>query len=96
MTTTPLLKDLYEHISPRYAAVWKVLGTMLGLPTGELNTIEAEYPTNFKWCCERMLEKWLDMDTTATWKKMFTAIESPAISSSQEIDKGICHNYVVK
>ena len=29
-----------------------------------------------------MLEKWLEMDTTASWDKMFRAIESPAVTIS--------------
>ena len=82
MNTTPLLKDLCEHITPQYAADWKVIGILLGLPSGELNAIEAGYPTNVKWCCNQMLEKWLDIDATATWRKLLTIIESPVISCS--------------
>ena len=81
VNTTLSLKDLYHHITPKYAADWKVIGTLLGLPSGELNAIEAGYPTNVKWCCNQMLEKWLEMDTTASWEKMLTAIESPAVTS---------------
>ena len=44
--TVPELKDLYQHITPQYAADWKVIGTLLGLPSGELKAIEAGYPTN--------------------------------------------------
>lgn len=79
MNTTPLLKDLYEYITPQYAALWRVMGTLLGLPAGELKAIEAGYPTNIKWCCDKMLEKWLEVDPTASWKKLFVAIESPAM-----------------
>ena len=81
-TTTPSLKDLYQHITPKYAADWKVLGTLLGLPTGELKAIEAGWPNNIKWCCNQMLEKWLKMDPTASWEKLRTAIESPALEES--------------
>ena len=88
VNTTPLLKDLYQHITPQYAADWKVIGTLLGLPSGELKAIEAGYPTNVKWCCNQMLEKWLEMDPTASWEKLFTVIESPAVSSGQADDKG--------
>ena len=88
MNTTPLLKDLYQCITPRYAADWEVIGTLLGLPSGELKAIEAGYPTNVKWCCNQMLKKWLEVDPTASWKKLFTAIDSPAVSSSQNDDKG--------
>ena len=66
VNTTPLLKDLYQHITPQYAADWKVIGTLLGLPSGELKAIEAGYPINVKWCCNQMLKKWLEMDTTAS------------------------------
>ena len=31
VTSTPELKDLYQHITPRYAVHWKVIGTLLGL-----------------------------------------------------------------
>ena len=82
MNTAPLLRDLYQHVTPQYAADWKVIGTLLGLPSGELNAIEAGYPTNVKWCCDQMLEKWLDLDTAASWEKLFTVIESSAVSYS--------------
>ena len=82
VNTTPLLKDLYQHITPQYAADWKVIGALLGLPSGELKAIEAGWPANVKWCCNQMLEKWLEMDTTASWEQMFTIIKSPALSCS--------------
>ena len=83
----PLLKDLYQHITPQYAVDWKVIGTLLGLPSGEMKAIEAGYPTNVKWCRNQMLEKWLKMDITASWEKLLTVIESPAVSCSAP-DKG--------
>ena len=86
MNDTPLLKDLHQHIIPQHAANWKVIGSLLGLPSGELNAIEAGWPTNVKWCCTKMLEKWLEMDPTASWEKLFTVIESQ--SSGQAVDQG--------
>ena len=56
-----------------------MIGTILGLPTEELRIIEANYPSNVKRCCNEMLEIWLKMDDSASWEKMFTAIESPAV-----------------
>lgn len=79
--TTPLLKDLYELISPNFGAEWKVIGTCLGLPIGELNIIEVNHPSNARYCCNKMLEKWLEMDPSASWEKLFTAIELPAVSN---------------
>ena len=92
---TPSLKDLYEHITPRYAADWRVIGTLLGLSNGELKAIEAGYPTNFKWCCNKMLEKWLELDPTASWIKILTAIESPAVSSGSENGMYYCLTLLV-
>ena len=88
VTSLPTLKDLYQHITPRYAAHWEVIGTLLGLPSGELQAIEAGYPTNVKWCCNQMFKKWLEVDPTASWGKLFTVIESPAVSSGEAADKG--------
>ena len=82
VNTTPLLKDLYQHITPHYAADWEVIGTLLGLPSGELKAIEAGYPTNVKWCCNQVLKKWLEIDVNASWEKLFIIIESPAVSCS--------------
>ena len=89
MNTAPLLKDLYQHITPQYAADWKVIGILLGLPSGELEAIEAGYPKNVKWCCNEMLKKWLELDTTASWSKVLTVIKSPAVSyTACTTDKG--------
>ena len=81
------MKDLYKHITPEYATEWKVIGTLLALPSGELKSIEAGYPTNVKWCCNEMLQKWLEVDATASWRKLLNIIESPAVSCGAP-DKG--------
>ena len=82
MDSTPLLKDLYQHITARYATSWKRIGKLLGLPSEQLSDIEAEYPTNSKRCCNEMLEKWLETDSSPSWGKLLRAIESLAVSSS--------------
>ena len=87
VNTTPLLKDLYQHITPQYAADWKVIGTLLGLPSGTLDIIEHDHMHKATRCCNAMLRKWLETDTTASWRKLFTVIESPAVSCSPP-DKG--------
>ena len=90
VNTTPLLKDLQRYITPQYATRWKVIGTQLGLPTEKLNIIERDHMFRAEPCCNAMLEKWLKVDTTASWSKLFTVIESPAVSCSAP-DKG---NYI--
>jgi len=92
VNTTPLLKDLYENITPHHAAKWRVIGARLDLPIGTLNNIEARWPTNVEECCNRMLEKWVEVDTKASWKKMCEVIESPAVSSNGKKVYCILHN----
>ena len=88
VTTVPNLKDLYQQITPQYAVQWKVIGTLLGLPSGALDVIEQDNAYKTTRCCNDMLKKWLEMDPTASWGKLFTVIESPAVSSGEAVDKG--------
>ena len=87
VNTTPLLKDLYQHCTPQYAADWKVIGTLLGLTSATLNIIEHDNHYKARQCCNAMLSKWLEVDTTASWRKLFTVLESTAVSCCAP-DKG--------
>ena len=88
MNTTPLLKDLYQHITPQYGADWKVIGTLPGLPSGALDIIEQDNGYRTTRCYNDMSKKWLKMDTTASWRNLFAVIESVAVSCSAPADKG--------
>ena len=87
-TSTPLLKDLHNHITPHYAARWRVIGTLLGLPKGRLDIIEHDNYHKAEPCCDAVLGEWLEVDPSASWEKLLEAIESPAVSSDQAPDKG--------
>ena len=93
--TTPSLKDHHQHITPRYATRWKEIGTLLGLPSVTLDTIEHDCHCIARQCCYVMLFKWLEVDPTASWRNLFTVIGSPAVSGSAP-DKGdyVCIVYV--
>lgn len=87
VNTIPSLRELRRYVTPDYAAQWRMLGTLLGLHTERLEIIEHD---NFKKampCCNAMLSKWLEIDTTPTWKKLLTVIKSLAKSKSGA-DKG--------
>lgn len=86
MNNTPSLKDLYVHITPLYATKWRVIGTLLVLPSETLDFIEHNYSGNAVLCCNEMLKKWLLMDITPSRAKLFTILESPVVSSTP--DKG--------
>ena len=88
MITKPKLTDLYEHFTPQYALKWKVIGTLLGLPSEKLDIIEHDNRDKAEPCCNEMLKWWLRVDPTASCGKLFTVIQSPAVSSDQAVDKG--------
>ena len=62
-----------------------VLGTLLGLSSEDLNTIELGNPTNPRWCCNKMWQKWLEIDTEASWDKINKAIKSPAVQGVYQL-----------
>ena len=82
VNSEPLLKDLHHYITPHYATQWRVIGTQLGLPSERLNSIEYDHMFRAKPCCNAVLKNWLQVDTTASWSKLFTVIESPVVSCS--------------
>ena len=87
VNTTPSLKDLYQYITPQYAVDWKVIGILLGLPDATIDIIEHDNHFKARECCNAMLREWLLVDTTASWRKLFTVIESPPVSCCAP-DKG--------
>lgn len=74
--TTPTLKEINQSITPQYAAIWKKIGMELDLPDGMLSIIEANYPSDVERCCNKMLSRWLERDTSASWQKLLTAIDT--------------------
>ena len=72
---------MYNLITPNYAAHWKVIGALLGIEKGDLDAIEGAYPINLPWCCNKLLEKWLERDTNATWNNIIEVIDSPGVTT---------------
>ena len=87
-TCTPRLKDLHNHITPHYAVHWRVIGTLLDLPSGILDIIKYDNHDKARPCCNAMLKKWLEVDPSASWNKLLSVIQSPAVSSDQATEKG--------
>ena len=73
-------RDLQQHVTPQYAADWREIGVELGLTDAKLRAIRKDNPHSVRDCCNEMFSEWLRVDTTASWVKLFTAIESPAVS----------------
>ena len=74
-TKRPELKDLCKHVLPLYAAQWRMIGIILGMQSGQLEVIKADYPNNAVECCTNLFIKWLQGNENVTWEKMFEAID---------------------
>ena len=62
-----------------------MIGALLGLPSGTLDIIKYDNYDEARPCCDAVLEVWLEVDSSASWEKVFKVIESPAVSSDQGI-----------
>ena len=60
---------------------WHYLGIELldSKNDGELNTIEAEHPSDLNKCCVKMFDLWLKKQPTASWNKLIEALRQPGI-----------------
>ena len=60
---------------------WHYLGIELlhSNDVGELNTIEAEHPSDFNKCCIKMFDLWLKKQPTASWNQLVEALKQPGI-----------------
>ena len=52
------------------------MGVQLDLSEETLLIIQANNPLNVEGCCNAMLSKWLQVDTDASWRKLFIAIDN--------------------
>ena len=87
-TSIPQLKDLHSYIIPYYAAHWRVIGTLLGLSSGTLDIIKYDNRDKARPCCHAVFEEWLEVDTSASWNRLLSVIQSPAVSSNQAAENG--------
>ena len=80
------MKDLNRDVVQQHAAQWEKLGVELGLKDYHIANISKDNehnPKRSETCCERMLQKWLDIDLEATWGKLDNAIRKIKYSKSR-------------
>jgi len=82
LDSPPKLKHLYNLVTPDYAAHWRIIGTLLDISKGRLDAIERTFPANATWCCNRMLETWLEIDIGVSWRTLIEVIDSPAVMAA--------------
>ena len=70
----PDIRELCKKVTPNFALHWWRIGIFLNIRPSELGTIEYEY-RNCQERCDRMLVKWLEVDITASWKKLKHSIK---------------------
>lgn len=69
------LPTLLEELLP-LAYSWHNIGTILGIPEGELNKIKRDNFNQSDDCLREMISKWLKMiDPEPTWDRLVNAVE---------------------
>ena len=58
----------------KYCGRWRSIGYKLGLLDNVLNMIHSNHPTQERECFRVALQKWLELDTRATWSILELAI----------------------
>ena len=76
------MKYLNRHIVEQQAAQWERLGLELGLKDYHIANISKDYPNRSVTCCREMLQKWLKIDRSATWGKLYDAIKNIKLPST--------------
>ena len=69
----PTMRDINRY-TKKYAADWKDIGIELGLELEDLAIIEKDHPSNCVSCFQSMIDKWLKLTVTATWKDLEVAL----------------------
>ena len=94
------MRDLQSNIVRQYAVQWKELGLELGLENCDIINISENNSSRkqrqAEVCCYQMLQKWLEIDPSATWGKLDDAIKNiklPSTISKVSNDKRGNHGY---
>ena len=90
IVSTPSLQELTDLVIPHYAAKWKVIGSLLGLTKSTLDIIEHDCGNRAIKCCSEMWGKWLDTDTSATWRTVLNALDHEAVTETEKSN----HKYI--
>ena len=78
------MKFLNRHVRGSVGTKWHYLGIELldSNDIGELDTIEAEHPSDVNKCCFKMFDLWLKKHPTASWNQLIEALRQPCIELS--------------
>ena len=92
----PELSELCNYLMQHHqTAKWKLIGSLLGLPHGQLEIIEHDCKGKAEGCSTAMLAQWLSIDTTASWEKFKKVIEKTSQLTFASVDFSTISNVKV-
>ena len=101
----PTLKQIRNILKPNTSGLavrWHDLGTQLLTDdtVGVLDVIKADHPNDVIACCNKMFVKWLELQPTATWSQLITALSIIGMKTTAEnvikhLIKGLCSNHFI-
>ena len=81
----------------KYCGHWRSIGYKLGLEDDVLNMIHSDHPTQERDCLRVALQKWLELDISATWSTLDLAITNACREtlSLETLQESKIHTYNV-
>ena len=81
------MKDIEDHVVPRFATLWKQLGSILNIDQNSMDILQYNHPNDCEECCSRMLDAWLQQNTqeNKTWEILISAIDELPTTGNQVI-----------
>ena len=64
------MRDLNRYVTKKHATMWRDVGLELKLERSVLKAIAKDNPQDTVNCFEEVLDKWLNLTPSATWKEL--------------------------
>ena len=77
------MRDIDHHVVPKWASKWRQLGTQLNIDQHLMDNIEHDHSNDCESCCSKMFSEWLDINPTASWEDIITAVDSLSFDGMQ-------------
>ena len=84
LAARPLLKDLFNFVTPDYGIYWRRIGENLGVRQGILDAIGNDNHQKAEECCNAMWEEWLNIDTKAAWCKVIQIVDNDDLTINMD------------
>ena len=86
LTHANLLRELMD-----LACDWNIIGILLEMPDGTLDTIQCDHPNNARQCLLAMLKEWLKIiDPPPSWERMAGAVEQINQKKAHDLREKYC------